>query len=213
MRTPPPYVPNSDDDMHCVTAVYRMLYLYFFNEEYSWEQIEDLARATPGKGTWTFVADTELARRGIVVTNIEPVDYEALYKQGPKYLRGLYGDKMADYYLERSNVADVIKYIPDFLEAVHHETRKSTTAEVLRFVRKGSLVGVEVNSSILNRKKGFNLHFILVYDCTKTHVIFHDPGLPAMPHRKITLSRFKKCFEHAGGSCSAHVYEKPKNKK
>lgn len=213
MRTSPPFVANSDDDMHCVTAVYRMLYLYFFQEEYSWEQIEDLARATPGKGTWTFVADTALAGRGIRITNIEPVDYEALYKQGPKYLRTLYGDKMADYYLERSNIADVIQYIPDFLGVVRHETRKSKTAEVLKYVRSGKLVGVEVNSSILNRQKGFNLHFVLVYNCTKTHVIFHDPGLPAMPHRKITIKKFKECFEHAGGSCSAHVYEKSENKK
>ena len=211
MRIPPPFIANSNDDMHCVTAVYRMLYLYFFQEEYSWEQIEDLAQATPGKGTWTFVADTALANRGVHITNIEPVDYEALYTQGPKYLRTLYGDKMADYYLERSNIADVIKYIPDFLQVVRHKTRKSTTAEVLRFVHQGKLVGVEINSSILNKTKGFSLHFVLIYDCTKTHVIFHDPGLPAIPSRKITINRFKKCFEHAGGSSSAHVYEKQKN--
>lgn len=208
MHTPVPFISNSDDDMHCVTAVYRMLYKHFFDEEYTWEQIEDLARATPGKGTWTFVADTALARRGVSVTNIEPVDYQALYKQGPKYLRTLYGDKMADYYLERSNIADVIQFIPEFLQVVHHETRKSTTSEVLKYVRLGKLVGVEVNSSILNKQKGFNLHFILVYDCTKSHVIFHDPGLPAKPSRKITIKQFTKCFEHAGGSCSAHIYEK-----
>ncbi len=213
MRTPPPFVSNSDDDMHCVTAVYRMLYSYFFGEEYTWEQIEDIARATAGKGTWTFVADSALARRGIVVTNIEPVDYEELHAQGPKYLRSLYGDKMADYYLERSNIAEVIQYIPDFLRLVHHETRKSNTKEVLGFVRAGKLVGVEVNSSILNKKKGFNLHFILLYDCTKTHVLFHDPGLPPKPSRKISIKRFKECFEHAGGSCSAHVYEKSKKAK
>lgn len=208
MNPTPPFIANSDDDMHCVTAVYRMLYLHFFHEEYSWEQIEDLARATPGKGTWTFVADTALARRGIHVTNIEPVDYNALHMQGPTYLRSLYGDKMADYYLKRSNIADVIQYIPEFLKTVRHETRKSNTREVCKFVRQGKLVGVEVNSSILNKQKGFNLHFVLVYDCDKTHVTFHDPGLPAHPARKITIAAFKKCFEHAGGSCSAHTYEK-----
>lgn len=208
MNQIPPYVGNSDDDMHCVTAVYRMLYLHFFDEEYSWEQIEDIACATPGKGTWTFVADTALARRGIAVTNIEPVDYKALHDQGPKYLRGLYGDDMANYYIERSNIANVIKYIPDFLKVVHHETRKSNTREVCKLVKQGKLVGVEVNSSILNKQKGFNLHFVLVYDCTKTHVIFHDPGLPPIPSRKVTIAAFRKCFEHAGGSCSAHVYEK-----
>lgn len=213
MNRVPPFVGNSDDDMHCVTAVYRMLYLHFFHEQYSWEQIEDLARAVPGKGTWTFVADTELAKRGIQIINIEPVDYEALFAQGPKYLRTLYGDKMADYYLERSNIGEVIKYIPEFLKTVQHETRRSTLREVLGFVKSGKLVGVEINSSILNKQKGFNLHFVLIYDCTKTHVIFHDPGLPPMPSRKISIKRFKECFEHAGGSASAHIYENPEIKK
>jgi hypothetical protein len=208
MNQIPPFISNSDDDMHCVTAVYRMLYKHFFDEDYTWEQIEDIAKAIPGKGTWTFVVDTALAKRGIKIINVEPVDYQKLYEQGPVYLKELYGQETADYYLNRSNIASVTGEIPEFLKHVTHLTRQSSTEEIIDLLKQGKLVGAEINSSILNKKEGFSLHFVLLYAVEGDAIIMHDPGLPPKPARRVPVEDFRAAFEHPGGSWTIHTYEK-----
>ncbi len=36
----PPFIKNSDDNMHCVNAVFRMVYKHFFDKDFTWENID-----------------------------------------------------------------------------------------------------------------------------------------------------------------------------
>lgn len=206
MKQVPPFVPNSDDNVHCVNAVYRMLFLHYFNQEYTWEQIDTLTHAVKGKGTWTVPGDIELSKRGVAVLNIEPIDYERLHKEGPAYLGEVVGDKAATYYFERSNLAEIIPLIPKFLSSVTHETRRPTEEEVLGYLKAGKLVATEVNASLLNNTPGFNLHLILLYDFDGKHILLHDPGLPPMPSRKLTIEEFKNCWSYPGSNGGIEVF-------
>lgn len=206
MNRVPPFVPNSADDTHCVNAVFRMVFQYFFDQDFSWAEIDKLSHAVAGKGTWTFPISTELARRGLDVTNIEPTDYRRLFAEGESYLREVYGEKTAQYYLERSNIASVIPLIPEFLELVHHKTRKATEEEIRTFLADGCLVGAEVNSALLNDYAGFNLHFVLLYDAEGDDILLHDPGLPAMASRRVSGSLFHEAFCYPGGSQAIDVF-------
>lgn len=206
MKATPPFVANSSDDFHCVNAVFRMVLQHFLNVDLSWEQIDAATKSIPEKGTWTIGGDLLLAKRGIKVLNIEPVDYIALHHNGVEYLSRVFGEQTADYYLTRSNIASVIPDIPEFLTFVSHETRLISTKEIISHLEKGALVGTTVNSSILNHTKGFALHYILLYNFDGVYFHLHDPGLPPAPSRKITVEEFEKSFFYPGGNGGVEIF-------
>lgn len=208
MNPVPPFVGNSDDDMHCVNAVYRMLLKHYFHEDVTWEAIDRITKATPGKGTWTVLGDIWLANKGLTVTNIEPVDYAELYRKGTGYLADVFGQQTSDYYLNRSNIAEIIPDIPEFLRVVRHETRRVTIGEITSLVKTGHLVAATVNSAVLNNTQGFALHLVLLYDCNGTHFTLHDPGLPPLPSRMITTEEFQNCFYYPGGNGGIDVFSR-----
>jgi len=208
MKPIPPFIQNSPDDMHCVNAVFRMALLHFGKKDMTWEEIDAKTKAIPGRGTWTVCGDIELARQGIKVTNIEPVDYEALHRDGIDYLTRVFGTQTASYYINRSNIAAVLSDIPEFLRVVGHETRSVTSRDIITILtnEQQSLIGATVNASILNNTKGFALHYVLFYDFDGTFFHLHDPGLPPAPSRKITVQEFESCFTYPGGNGGIEVF-------
>ena len=102
----------------------------------------------------------------------------------------------------------MIKYIPEYLKYVKHETRKSTISEIINFLKSGSLIAAEVNSRILNNQIGFDLHLVLLYDFEKGMIVLHDPGLPPVKSRKITTEEFIKCSRYKGASGAITVFNK-----
>ncbi|KKQ74356.1 MAG: hypothetical protein US96_C0034G0017 [Candidatus Woesebacteria bacterium GW2011_GWB1_38_5b] len=203
-----PFVANSSDNMHCCPAVFRMLSKYYFDEDLNWREIDRIMKSVSRKGTWTFPGLTYLAKKGLKITSVEPVNYQKLYKYGPDYLRKVVGKDTANYYLYKSNIQSVIPFIPEFLENVKHEIRKGSIEEIIRNLKEGFLVSVEVNSRILNNKPGFSLHYILLYDCDGENIVFHDPGLPPIKARKITLKDFEKAFNFPGSNGGITIFRK-----
>lgn len=207
-----PFVPNHKDNLHCANAVFRMIHQYYFGKDLSWPQIDKISHAAEGKGTWTFSMETYLAKKGLNVSSIEPVDYVRLNREGVAYLYQAMGEKTAKYFDQRSNIHTVLKYIPQYLRYVHHETRRASIEEVLNYLTQGSLVEIEVNADILNRAAGFDLHAILLYDYSGNKIIFHDPGLPPYPARIITISELLKCWHYPGYNGGIIVFSDGKTK-
>lgn len=203
-----PFVANHEDDIHCVNAVFRMVHQYFFGKDLSWEEIDRLTKAIPGKGTWTFVGEMEFAKKGLQITNIETTDYGKLQEQGVEHLKTIVGEESFKYYLERTNIASVLKFIPEYLKWVKHETREAEIKEIVKFLKEGCLVGAEINSRILNKKEGFSLHYVLLYDFDGKNIILHDPGFPPIEARKVSLEEFERCFCFPGASRSITVFRK-----
>jgi len=203
-----PFVKNSKDNLHCVNAVFRMVHQYFFGTDLTWKEIDRSTKAIQGKATWTFIGEMEFAKKGLNVVNIEPIDYKKLYKEGVSYLTKNFGKNTADYYLKKSNIASVLKYIPKYLKIVKHETRRASIKEIIDFLKHGALIGAEVNSRIMNKKPGFGLHFILLYDFDDKYIILHDPGFPAIKSRKITIEEFDRCFNFKGANGGITIFSK-----
>lgn len=203
-----PFVRNRRDNIHCVNAVFRMVHQYFFGKDLTWKQIDALTKAIPKKATWTFIGEMEFVKKGLHIVNIEPIDYAKLYNEGVTYLNKIVGKDTACYYLEKSNISSVIRYVPEYLRIVKHETRRATIEEIVGYLKKGCLVGAEVNSRILNDRSGFDLHFVLLYDYEKNHFILHDPGLPPIKSRKVMLKKFDQCFNFTGANGGVMVFQK-----
>lgn len=201
-----PFVENHPDDMHCVSAVFRMIHQYYFGYDLSWGQIDELMKATAGKATWTFVGETEFAKKGLAVKNIEPLDYEKLHMEGMEYLKSIMNEDVYRYHQTKSNIQSVIPHIPAYLKHVTHETRKTLTKELIGELKKGNLVAVEVNARILNDLPGFNLHMVLLYGYDGKHIFLHDPGLPPRKARKVSVKKFEQCFNFMGANGAVTIF-------
>ena len=208
MNKIPPFVENSEDDLHCVNAVFRMISQHLLGRDYDWEEIDALTKAVPGKATWTLVGETEFAKMGLKVKNIEPINYEELYAEGLSYFDKVLGKDVRDYMLNKTNIASVIQYIPEFLKYVPHEMRRASIDEIVGYLQEGKLVAAEVNSRILNGTLGLSLHFVLLYNFDGKHISLHDPGLPPIEGRKISREAFSVCFDYEGANGEATVFSR-----
>lgn len=142
------------------------------------------------------------------IRHIEPLDYAKLYSRGEKYLYDAFGKETADYYINNSNIASVVKYIPVYLKLVNHENRIATTQDIIDGLRKDALIGAEINSRILNNQSGFSLHYVLVYNFDNDCFIFHDPGLPPIESRRVSIDDFEKCFSYPGANRTITVFKR-----
>ncbi len=207
----PPFVPNSKDGWRCVPAVFRMLNRYYFGEDLTWREVDEMLHFVKGKGTWTIPGLTALSKKGLDILSIEPIDYQKLYEEGTDYLTRIFGKDTVIYYLEYSNIKSVIPLIPEFLKNVKHLNRKTSVKEIIQFLKKGSLIGVEINSRILNKKEGFSLHYVLIYDFDGKNFYLHDPGLPPEEARKVPVKDFEKAFAYPGANLAIAVFKKNKS--
>lgn len=203
-----PFVANSKDRMHCVPAVFRMLNQYYFGEDFTWEEIDEILKVKKGKGTWTLPGLTKLSKKGLEILIIEATDYKELYKDGPDYLTKFYGKDTADYYLKNSNFKSVIPLIPEFLKNVEQINREATIEDIVKYLNQGSLIGVDINPRILNNKDGFSLHHVLIYDFDGDSFFLHDPGPPPKKSRKVMIEDFKKAFAYPGANLAIAVFRK-----
>lgn len=205
-----PFVSNHRDNTHCVTSVLRMVHQYYYGSDFSWSEWDRILHSQKGKGSWTFPGELYLAKKGIVVTNIEPIDYNRLHHMGTGYLNEAVGKETASYYINRSNIASVIRYIPEYLRHVKHETRIASIREIIAYLKLGCLIAAEVQAGILNQTDKFDLHMVLLYDFSNSDFIMHDPGLPPCRARRVKKDLFRKIFSFPGAGSGITVFRQKK---
>jgi len=159
-----PFYSNKEDDMHCVQAVFRSLFDYFFNEKLSWKEIDKLMKVQPHKATWTLLSHTALAQRGINVKVIEPFDYKRFLEVGVSYVKSTYDSQTANYYLKTSNLLSLQQEIPCFLSSISVQKTKPNRKDIDDLLEQGYIVGCEINPFALEKQSGFTLHYILILD-------------------------------------------------
>jgi hypothetical protein len=201
-----PFYPNTGDGMHCVQACFRSILKYFRPElKFSWEELDKMSKKIEGKGTWWYPFLLEIQKLGLEIIDISPMDLEQYYKEGEVYLRKKYTSEVADWMLEKSNLLQVKKYIPEFLEKVDFQNRAASFEEVKKLLQKGYLVGIGLNSRTLNNKEGYSAHMVVVFDCSEENVTLHDPGFPPQKDRTVSKELFMKAWEYEGKNTKSLV--------
>jgi hypothetical protein len=194
-----PFYPNTGDGMHYVQACIRIMLKYFFPEkEYTWEELDKFTYKYEGRGTWWFPFVLKFKDMGLDVIDISNFNLKRYYEESEDYLRENNKPEVADWILEKSNLLEVKKYIPEFLEKVDFKNRTASIEELKNFVNDGWLVGVDLNSRTLNKKEGYSSHMVVVFDYDDGVFTLHDPGLPPHPNRKVSESLFLQAWEYAG---------------
>jgi hypothetical protein len=194
-----PFYANTQDDTHCVQAAFRIMLKHFLPErDFTFKQLDTLSKKQPGKGTWWFPALIEFKKMGLQVKEIGSFDYARYYHEGPDYLKQIYSEDVAEWYLMRSNVVDAKKYIPEFLDLIDVEQRPASINDIKQLLADGWLIGLDINPRVLNDKAGYSSHMVVIVSCQNDTFILHDPGLPPRPNRRVTEQKLFDAWSYAG---------------
>jgi hypothetical protein len=193
---PIPFYANHEDNHHCMLAVYRSVFDYFYDEKISWAELEALTGYEPKKAAWSLTIISYLTKRGMNIRMIEPFDYVRYYAIGESYLEEFFPSAEKDWQLEHGNILEIRPLIPDFLERVKYELKKPTLEDIDSMLVEDRLVILTLDSRVLNDKPGYFSHAVLVIKDAGDHYIIHDPGLPPQPSRHVSK---QKLYAAMGG--------------
>ena len=192
---PVPFYPNTPDNTHCFQACLRMVLKYFQpDKDYSWKELEVISAKKEGLWTWPTAAMMWMKNRGFDVKDIEMFDYDEFVKDGEKYLRKLYGTEAGNEQIKHSDIAQEIDYAKQFLK-LNAVTKEIPTKETLKeLLKEKYLLMCLINAQRLDHESGYVGHFVIVKGFCENEFIIHDPGLPPMENRKVSIAEFEAAW-------------------
>lgn len=173
---------GNPDGVSCAQAVYKMILEYFEpSKDYSFEEMNRLCGATPGKYTWLFSIVSQLADKGYDVRVITDYDFESMATDLRTYWERELGPEATADYLKNSDMAALPEQIHQFMRYVRSgkltfEKRHWVTQDLIDALAQGYLAGTWVNYHAIHDQDGFTGHFVLCFDFDGENFILHDPG-------------------------------------
>lgn len=190
-----PFVANTPDETHCLQAAYMSIAKYFDpNFDIGMDEWSKLTGYERGLGTWANAGLVWFKEHGYEVIHYELFDFEKFIKHPKEYMIEVHGEKAGLWGIEHTNVKAEIPRIKKLLEAEITEMKQPAIDDVKDFIDSGYLVRVTVNAGKLSTGDYYAGHVVVVTAYNDTHIQFHDPGLPAIPNRQITVEQFEAAW-------------------
>lgn len=184
------FVPNTDDNTHCLQASVKMT-LRFFDSNF--DRDLDFFDAYTGKSekfayTWPLRTALNAALDGFHVVYIDELNLEALSKDPYQTLLEAYGEEIASDQCKNSDMVSVVSDAKELLLSrnVEIQFRVPNTDDLRRLLDDGYLLILNVNSRAMRGAEGYMGHFITVYGYDENRFSIHNPGLP--PEKNVRVS-------------------------
>jgi hypothetical protein len=193
------FYPNSKRDRtRCFQASIRMILKYFFpKKDFSYKTLDVLTHKVKGKWTWPMDGVLALQSMGLTVLKIGIFDYTAFAKDPEHYLAAYYNNPLVLHeQIIHSDIAHEQKSAAEFAKRVTIQKQVPTYDDLIQALKDRYLLLLNVNSRLLNRKKGYVGHFVVVYRITPYTVWMQDPGLPAHKNRRVSRRMFEQAWEY-----------------
>lgn len=190
-----PFVENTPDDLHCVPAAYMSIAKYF-NPSFSiqMDKWAEIVGFEVDKGTWANAGLVWFKNNNYDVKHIALFDYDEFIKRPKEYLFEIDGEEVGRWAFDHTNIPKEVERIMELLAAGVIEKREPTIDDVKQLLDEGYLLRVGINSNKLNGTDDYVGHAVVVSGYTDEQIIFHDPGLPAIPNRKATFIEFEAAW-------------------
>ncbi len=185
----------------------RSILKYFLPErDFSWPQLEKMSAMVPGKATWPQQMLINLKQMGFDVVMVEGFDGRDFIKRGAQYLIDTFGEDVAAWQIEHSDIPQEQKLYQKMYDAgIRCEHRTASLDEMASYLDKGSLLQCIVNARSLNGTLGYVGHSVVVYGIDNEHITLHDPGAPSHEAWRITRAEFEKAWADPGESAKNFI--------
>ncbi len=189
-----PFVGNAPDDAHCYQATISMIVQYFHPEMKPTLADMDVATGKqPNKTVWPFQGLIYLKSLGIDITLVTPFRYDEFVKEGVEYIRRMYGDEVANWQDENSDIPMEVTRIETLQKEVTIDYRNPTYDDILKGLKKYPVM-CSVNSDVLRGEDGYSGHFVVISGCDNEGLYLNDPGLPPLKNRYVTREVFEEAW-------------------
>ncbi len=135
-----------------------------------------------------------LQKMGIEARLVDGLDYKRFSKEGGKYLKWEYGSYVAGRQIEMSDIESEMENAKEMVRRGLWTKRKVGFKEVEALMNDGWIILAHVNSRVLNHRKGYSGHIVVVVGHTKNYVYIHNPGNPPEPNQKVSRKIFNKAY-------------------
>lgn len=187
---------NLKDDLHCFqAALLIVLSVYFPKKKYSYKEIDKISGFKKGAATWDSMALYWLAKKGFDVVRISSFDYKRFAKDGEAYLKWFWRPDVYEWQEKVSDFKKEQKAAKKLLPYVNFKHKNATVEEIEDLWAKHYSIIASVNPRILDNKKGYSSHSVVVTNMDASTITFHDPGLPPQENRKVTHRLFQKALQ------------------
>jgi len=104
---------NTADDTRCVEAVLKMVLKYFLPKQgFSWQRLDKLSRKAQARAHCCSQPSPTWTKPGLKVRYIEQFNYGRCWQQGQSDLIDFYGNEIARWFVDNSNLVAAGHLIP-----------------------------------------------------------------------------------------------------
>ncbi len=194
-----PYHKNTGG-MACALACYTMCAQYLFpDKDITFQQLGRISNWREGYVVWGFPVWEWLMEKGVRITDIDVIDYEAWSSKGVEGLRQSVPEKEFEFYKEGTYDLEAVTREVQLVWNHRNFTymhKKPTWNDVIGEFNKPGICDITLDSCRLNKRPGFSMHRVVLIDITDSEVVFHDPNEDGSgSYRREPLDFFKSCFE------------------
>lgn len=191
---------NLSDDLHCFQAAFLMiLSKYYPKKTYTYKDADKITGFKKNAPTWDSKGLLWLAKKGFVITRISTFDYKRFAREGEKYLQWFWRPDVYEWQSKNANFRREQELVQKLLPHARFLKREATIKDIDNLFKKDATVIASINPHILDKKKGYANHSVVITNVTKTHIEFNDPGLPPHKERTVTKSQFQRALHDVIG--------------
>ena len=192
-----PFFSNTSDNTHCYQAAIASVLKYFQPEvNYSFKELEKMSAKKEGLWTWPTQMILNLLNKGFEIIDVDDFDIAKFVKDGEDYLKEKYGKEVADKQIKYSDIKQEQTLYAQYFKLKKHSQRVPTLKEMSSIINNGSLIICNINARMLSNKGGYSAHSVVLFGIDDKFVYLHDPGLPPLPNRKVTIEDFNKAWAY-----------------
>ena len=194
------FIPNENDNLHCLQSCFAMINNRVFNENMTAVEAEEFTNFKKGFPTWQFGAILSFAKKGLIVKDIENFQIDLFLKDPVEAVKNQFKSKeVVDYIIKSSDLDNEIKILQQTIATGNVEFIKNIPGmeNIKTYLAEGWFVFCNVNYWLLQGIEGkYDGHFVIIDEINEDYITLQNPGLPPMPNQKVTYKNFFNAWNY-----------------